>query len=103
LKFENHQYYNCKITLDTDESFLISANWLHNNQLDCWNNWSCNAGFLRLSIDENFDVYSGECQNDYLGNLLTEWDLLDSPTTCVKNRCTGCTDDLLIGKHKKLS
>jgi hypothetical protein len=99
LKFENHQYYNCKITTESGE-YLVAANWLHNNNLDHWQGWNCDAGFKRLCIDENFDVYSGECQNDYLGNLLGHWDPLNSPTTCKQERCTGCTDDLLIGKNK---
>jgi hypothetical protein len=102
LKFENHQFYNCEITLDNGEQYKISANWLHNNQLDNWKGWQCNAGFHRIDVDKNFDVYSAQCQNDYLGNLFTEWQPLDAPTICKKSRCTGCTDDLLITKAEKL-
>lgn len=102
MKFENQQYYNCKILLDSKDSFLVGANWLHNNQLDQWQDWSCAAGSLRLNIDEKFDVYSGECKNDYLGNLLTGWAPLTTLTVCKRNRCTGCTDDLLIEKHKNV-
>jgi hypothetical protein len=101
LKFENHQYYNCEITLSTGEQYRVGANWIHNNQLDTWQGWSCNAGFQRLDIDKDFNVHSGQCQNDYLGNLKTGWDPLDRPTTCKQPRCTGCTDDLLITKHEK--
>lgn len=98
--FENHQFYNCKITLDNGKEYLISANWMHNNNLDHWEGWSCSIGYKRISINENLDVYSGQCQNDFLGNLLTEWHLLEQPTICMKKRCTGCTDDLLTEKHK---
>lgn len=98
--FENHQYYNCKIQLDSGETFCVSANWIHNQQLDLWQGWQCAAGQQRLMIDENFDVFSGECLNDNLGNLLSEWRPLEQPTVCKQVRCTGCTDDLLIAKSK---
>ena len=49
-------------------------------------------------IDENFDVYSGECLNDRLGNLLKEWAPLEAATVCNQQRCSGCTDDLIVGK-----
>jgi hypothetical protein len=100
LKFENHQYYNCEVTLDDGSKFLINANWLHNNELDQWQGWQCNAGVLRLDIDENFNVHSGECQNQYLGNLFTEWAVLTAPGICNHLRCSGCTDDLIISKQK---
>jgi hypothetical protein len=78
----------------------INANWLHNNDLDHWQGWRCNAGHQRISIDENFDVYSGECMNDQLGNLFGSWDLLPAAGTCRRQTCTGCTDDLVIKKYK---
>ena len=102
MKFENHQYHNCEITLSNGEKYFIAANWMHNNHLDHWQGWNCDAGFRRLYVDKDFDVYSGECHNDYLGNLKTQWAPLDQPTTCKQQRCTGCTDDLLISKHAPL-
>lgn len=99
LKFENHQYHNCKITLEDGQHFLVSANWLHNQNLDYWKDWTCDAGHRRLFVDEKFDVYSGECLNDYLGNLQTKWRLLSQSATCRRDRCTGCTDDLMIKKQ----
>ena len=102
MQFENHLYYNCEITLANDEKYWVDANYIHNSQFDQWKGWSCNAGFRRLSIDKDFNVYSGECHNDYLGNLKTKWAPLDEPTTCKQQRCTGCTDDLLISKQAPL-
>jgi hypothetical protein len=102
LKFENHQYYNCEVTLSTGEKCLIAANWIHNNHLNHWQGWNCDVGLHRINVDKNFDVWSGECQNDYLGNLKTEWAPLAEPTTCKQQRCTGCTDDLLMSKHAPL-
>lgn len=100
MKFKNHEYYNCEITLLDNTKYRVDANWLHNEQLDSWQGWACSAGQHRLMIDENFNVYSGECLNDNLGNLFAEWQLLDKPTTCQQLRCTGCTDDLLQSKRE---
>ncbi len=97
---QNHKFYNCKIELVDGSSHLIDANWLHNNDLDQWKGWQCNAGYNRLHIEADLSVYSGACMNDYLGKLNEEWSLLPGPTTCTKDRCTGATDDLLINKFK---
>ena len=99
MEFENHQYYNCEIELSDGRSFKVSANWMHNNDLDHWSGWSCDAGYRRLHIDKDFNVYSAVCQNDRVGNLFKEWSPFDAPGICRRNRCTGCTDDLLIGKR----
>jgi len=74
------------------------ANSLHNNDLDHWKGWICYAGAHRLYVDKNLDVYSGECQNDYLGSLSNDFGILDH-TVCTQERCTGCTDDLAVRKH----
>ena len=98
-QFENHKNYNCRITLDSGEEYLIYANQLHNEKLNNWKGWSCEAGATRLLIDKNFDLYSGECKNDYLGNALEPFEIKTS-TICVRDRCTGCTDDLVVAKSK---
>lgn len=99
MTFENHTFYNCKITLSDQKEYLVNANWVHNQGLDKWQGWQCNAGYDRILIASDLTVYSGECNNDVLGNLATSWDLLDRPTTCNKITCTGCTDDLIISKQ----
>jgi hypothetical protein len=38
-----------------------------------------------------------------LGNLETGWELLPAQTVCTRDRCTGCTDDLMAAKHLKES
>jgi hypothetical protein len=97
-EFENHQNYNCKITTDSGEGYLVYANWIHNNQLDNWQGWQCEAGATRLFIDKDFSTYGGECKNDYLGSALDGFTILDT-TICKKIRCTGCTDDLIVAKN----
>ena len=98
--FENHRYYNCEIALDNGETYRVSANWLHNEGLDNWAGWECDAGHKRISVDKDFNVHSGVCYNDNLGNIFAEWDILSTPTICKKDRCTGCTDDLLMTKKE---
>lgn len=83
---------------DDDREFFIYANWLHNNQWDSWRGWSCQAGSKRIFIDKNLEVYSGECENDYLGSALKDFRLLDRGTICKRDTCTGCTDDLTVEK-----
>jgi hypothetical protein len=98
-KFENQPNYNCTIITDTGEEYQVYANWIHNNNLDSWQGWSCDAGKTRFYIDKNFDVWSGECQNDYLGNAANEWSpKVDS--ICKRKTCFGCTDDLIVKKQR---
>lgn len=85
--------------LDDGKEYFMEANWLHNQNVDHWQGWQCNAGLDRLYIAANGDVYSGECKNDYLGNIDEQWHLLDSATNCRLPRCTGCTDDLMVTKQ----
>lgn len=99
MQFENHDNYNCEITLDSGETYKVYANWLHNNNLDQWTGWNCQAGANRLYIDKNLEVYGGECKNDSLGHAIDGFKLL-SGTTCRQNTCTGCTDDLMVRKTR---
>jgi hypothetical protein len=100
LQFKDHKNHNCVIQLDTGEQYRVEADWLYAQNLDDWLGWHCDAGRHRLSIDHDFGVFSGVCQNDYLGNLFGEWQLLPEPTICTSTRCSGCTDDLLVKKYK---
>lgn len=101
MKFENQPYYNCEVLLDNGDKYRVGANWIHNEGLDHWQGWLCDAGNRRLDIDHTFDVYSSQCKNDYLGNIFTDWALLTEPAVCKHTRCTGCTDDLLQRKKEK--
>ena len=100
MQLSNQKFYNCEVITESGDKFLVDGNWLHNNNIDCWLDWKCNAGSDRIYITADLDIYSGQCKNDYLGNLLTNWDLLENPTVCKKQTCTGCTDDLILRKEK---
>lgn len=98
MKFSNQEYYNCRIYLDDGTEYLVEANWLHNNQLDNWQGWQCNAGAERIYIDPTGNVYSGECMNSYLGHIDQDWSL-QPPAQCRQETCNGCTDDLMVEKQ----
>ena len=98
--FEDHSNYNCVVVTDAGTEHRMYANWLHNNNLDRWQGWACDAGNTRFYIDKNFNVWSGECRNNLLGNALTEWQP-KTDTICLQTTCTGCTDDLLTRKHDR--
>ena len=99
LPDQDHPNYNCVITTESGNTRRVYANWIHNNKLDNWQGWICHAGSTRFYIDNNFDVWSGECKNDLLGNVLTQWQPKDN-TICQRETCTGCTDDLITNKYK---
>lgn len=99
--FEDHDHHNCTVELEDGSTYLLGANWIHNQNLDSWKGWYCAAGMQRLMIDENFGVWSGECMNDFLGDLSHDWMPFEQPTICGRDRCTGCTDDLLVRKQKE--
>lgn len=99
MTFKDHSNYNCTIELTSNETYNVAGNWLHNAELDNWLGWKCRAGSMRISIDED-KVYSGDCKNDYLGTLDTEWNLISEYTVCKRETCTGCTDDLIVEKWR---
>ena len=96
---ENHTNYNCEVETAQGKTYQIYANWMHNTHRDSWQGWQCSAGATRLYIDKDLMVHSGMCLNDTLGSALDKFDLLDH-TICRQATCTGCTDDLVISKHK---
>jgi len=99
LKLHNHEFYNCTVYLTDQQSFLMEANWLHNNLVDSWQGWQCHAGYDRLFLDSDGNLYSGDCRNDHLGHVDQDWKLFDQPTICWQEQCTGCVEDLLVTKQ----
>lgn len=97
----DHFDYNIKVTTDSGTQYKIFANWLHNNQFDHWKGWVCSAGATRLYVDKDFRVFGGECKNDQLGSVF-DFQLLTN-TVCKRDRCTGCTDDLMVAKQESKS
>lgn len=94
-----HDNYNCKITTEDGQEHLVYANWIHNEGLDNWKGYRCDAGYTNFYIDKNFDVWSGACHNNFLGNVLAEWSI-KTDTICERETCIGCTDDLITRKYQ---
>jgi hypothetical protein len=94
-----HENYNCRVTDEQGQEHLVYANWIHNERLDTWQGYRCDAGHTRFYIDKNFDAWSGECKNNYLGNVLDTWSSKPD-TVCKQTTCTGCTDDLITKKYQ---
>jgi hypothetical protein len=92
-------HYNAEVTLKDGSTVKISANQLYDKNLHHWQGWLCNAGVDSIVIDWNFEVYGGQCRNDYLGNLFDEdFSWLASPTVCKQDSCTSCASDLYANK-----
>ena len=97
----HHLNYNCVATDVDGTEHKLYANWLHNENLDHWLGWHCDAGVTRLYLDVNGNVYDGECKNTKLGHIEGDWQLKKSENSiCQLDRCTGCTDDLLTKKYR---
>ena len=101
FKLLKDKNFNSIVHFDDGEKIEVYANSIHNSHLDQWQGWHCHAGVDRIHIDADSNVYSGECENDFLGNINdNSFKILSKPTICKRERCTGCTDDLLVKKWK---
>ena len=101
MQFENHKNYNCEITLDDGRKYLVNAKWIQKSNLNFWESWKCEVGVTRIMIDSDLTVYSGECLNDKLGDLLNGWELLTESATCKRIKCAGSAIDLMVSKRKE--
>lgn len=91
--------YNVQVTFEDNSTTLIYANRLNNENLNYWQGWQCSVGVTGINIYKD-EIYSGECRNNWLGSFGTGWNLLENPTICNLERCTGCTADLIQLKWK---
>ena len=98
--FENHENYNCRAILDDGNAYFVYANWFSNHDLHHWQGWHCESGVSRIMIDKDLKIWNGDCKNDLLGDVAQGWRLFDDFTICRREKCTGCTDDLLTAKWK---
>ena len=99
-KFSNQKNYNCRVTLDNNEEYLVFSNWLSNEDNHHFKGWNCDAGRTRFFIDSDFNVFSCESgRNDHLGTV-DNFEILEKGTTCNLDICANCTDDLATYKFK---
>lgn len=90
--------YNVKITNSDGYDAFVFAQRLHNENLDHWQGWQCKAGVHSIYIYES-EIYGGECRNDQLGHF-GDWQMIKDWTVCQRERCGGCTTDLMQEKRE---
>ena len=94
---EESRHYNCIAEDENGRLYKIHADQLRNKGMNHFLGWECDVGISRIFIDVDQTIWSGACHNTKLGEG-TDWQLLDSPDICRRDKCSGCTDDLLIRK-----
>lgn len=102
MQYKHAENYNVVVTDQDGDQHLMHANQLVDLGLHHWQGWHCHAGFDYIYLDEKGDVWSGQCQNRYLGNLCGKVDLLAEPDICQKSQCSLCTTDLTVTKTPPL-
>lgn len=98
LTIKHLDNYNIQ-ALDTDGTqHLMHANQIERADLHHFLGWRCHAGLDYVYINEDGEVWGGMCMNDSLGNLSNDPSLLSEPTTCRRDTCSTCADDLSVAK-----
>lgn len=96
----NDKYYNACLQFDDNSTQLTFASKLRFTNMHKFQDWQCHAGYDRIFILPDTSVYSGECQNDYMGKLSDHsFQLFDRPTICKRKRCTNNPNDLQTTKY----
>ena len=95
--------HNCNaiVEYENGDTVNIYATKLYLHQLTQFKHWFCEAGSSRIFILPDGSVWSGECQNDFLGNLAQEggFTLLTKETICKQELCINNPDDLMVKKY----
>ena len=100
-KFKADINYNCRVYYKDGDVVNIFADKLPNTNTHQFKDWACDAGYSGIYVHSNGDVWSGECENDFLGNLNdNSFELLDSPGRCKRKFCTTNIGELSITKSK---
>lgn len=90
---------DCTVVLKDGTEIDIESWELWRNNLHYFKGWTCAAGSDSIIIESDFQVWSGVCRNDNLGNLLDDnFSLFKEPTICTTNQCTACISDLTNSK-----
>jgi hypothetical protein len=100
-KLKEDSNHNCIVYYDDGDQTKIFATALNYNNLDHFKGWKCDAGFSRIYIHSDGNVWGGECNNDHLGSLKDNtFELLKGPTTCKKQKCLTSPDELMLKKYR---
>jgi hypothetical protein len=101
-KLVKNEYCNATVTLKDNSTVDVAVSQLCEKDLNNFKGWYCAAGMDQIYINESLTVYSGQCYNDNMGNLMDEnFKLFDNPTICKQESCGSCTSDLYTRKIRK--
>lgn len=100
LSIQHKENYNVSVIDEDGEEHLCHANDLQEWDIHHFKDWKCQAGVKYLYVTENGDAWGSQCENDYLGNVYEHVVMLCGWTVCKQEKCTGCTNDLAVKKHK---
>lgn len=93
---------DCTVVLADGTEIDVESFEVWRNNLANFQGWTCSAGVDSIVVETDFQVWSGVCRNDNMGNLFDEnFSLLEKPTVCEKIQCTTCIADLI--NNKKMS
>jgi organic radical activating enzyme len=110
LRYERYHNHEKDSVITTDEKKLkVKKNWLLMNKVRNFKGFICNIGVDILFIDVD-GVITGSCGNhlynlDYYFNIYDEeftkkFNINIVPTTCSKDLCSVCNDELNLFKFK---
>jgi hypothetical protein len=92
---------DCTVVLKDGTRIDVNSWDLFNKDLHHFKGWACTAGTDSIIVESDFQVWSGVCRNDNLGNLFDDdFSLLQTPTVCTKDQCTTCPADLINNKKR---
>ena len=92
---------DCTVVLKDGTEIDVNSWDLFKKDLHYFKGWTCTAGTDSIIIESDFQVWSGVCRNNNLGNLFdNNFSLLQSLTVCTKDQCTTCPVDLTNTKKR---
>ena len=65
-----------------------------------WKGWYCWGGIDAFFIDQDENIYVGQCRRGFIGKLKDEYDLPDKPIVCPKDLC-NCSQDIIDCNKEK--
>lgn len=109
LYLRSDNYEKESIITTKNKVFKVEKNWLLMNKIFNFKGFKCNIGVDILYIDKDGRI-TGSCQNflfdlNYYFNIYDEkfiekFKIEIKPTTCTKDFCGYCNDELNLFKHK---
>jgi MoaA/NifB/PqqE/SkfB family radical SAM enzyme len=99
-KLDPENNYNAIVHYDDGTTVNVFSTHIRLKGLNYFKGWKCKAGVERIFISSDLNVFSSQCENDFLGNLKHEsFELINDFTTCKQQRCGNNPDDIMMEKY----